>query len=128
MPKNGLGNSLSTLAMPRLNQASSSGSDSIPATTSRPSLMICTILASGNASISPSAQYISAGLASPYLLISPSSTHKPGAESARNRWHSARQVRQDSAVTCQAWANASRSTVAAASPRPSWIDGVLAKA
>ena len=35
---------------------------------------------------------------------------------------------QPCAVTCQAWANASRSTVAAASPRPRWIDGLRANA
>ena len=41
------------------------GSASIPATASRPSLMICTSRASGNASSSASAQYIRSGLASP---------------------------------------------------------------
>src|ERR1017187_4562183 len=38
------------------------------------------------------------------------------------------QPRQQSGVTCHAWANASRSTVAAASPRPREIDGRRAKA
>ena len=40
----------------------------------------------------------------------------------------AEQPRQLSGVTCQAWANASRSTVVAASPLPRWMDGLRAKA
>jgi hypothetical protein len=36
----------------------------------------------------------------------------------------AEQPRQLSGVTCQAWANASRRTVVAASPLPRWMDGL----
>ena len=56
MPKKGLGNSLCTFATAGLNADSAPESPSIPATTSLPSLMICTIRASGKASTSASAQ------------------------------------------------------------------------
>ncbi len=55
-PKNGLGNSVSMLAMPGLNQASDWLSASMAATTSRPSLTTCTSRASENASTRASAQ------------------------------------------------------------------------
>ncbi len=55
-PKNGLGNSESMLAKLGLNQDRMAGSRSMHATTSRPSRMNCTIRASGNASVSASAQ------------------------------------------------------------------------
>lgn len=56
MPKNGLGNSVSTFTKLGLNHDITTGSASMPATTSRPSLMTWTIRASGNASVSASAQ------------------------------------------------------------------------
>src|SRR5215469_7008576 len=115
MPKNGLGNSLSTLATPGLNQASALASASIAATTSRPSRMICTIRASGNASTSPSAQYIRSGVASPYLRMSRSATQGPTPFTPPASRQDGEQARQACAVTYQACANASRSTVAAAS-------------
>ena len=102
MPKNGLGNSLSTLATPGLNQASDSASASIAATTSLPSLMICTIRASGKASTSPSAQYIRSGLASPYLRMSCSATQVPApfsSPASRQAWE---QAMQPCGVTCHA--------------------------
>ena len=75
-----------------------------------------------------SAQYSSAGLASAYRTIRRSSTHAPAVEPGLASRHSGRHARQACGVTCQAWANASRSTVAAASSRPRWIEGVLANA
>ena len=84
--------------------------------------------ASGNASTTDSAQYIRSGVASPYREMSRSATQLPVPFTRPASRHSGEQARQPCAVTCQAWANASRSTVAAASPRPRWIDGLRANA
>ena len=90
--------------------------------------MICTIRASGKASTRPSAQYMRSGLASPYLRMSRSAMQVPlpfSSLASRQAWE---QAMQPCGVTCQACANASRSTVAAASPRPRWMDGLRANA
>ena len=118
MPKNGLGNSLSTLTTPGLTQASESASASIAATTSRPSRMTCTSRASGNAQTRPSAQYIRSGVASAYRPMSRPVTQLPAPFTPPASRQAGEQPRQPCAVTCQACANASRSTVAAASPWP----------
>ena len=129
MPRNGLGNSVSTSqATPRPDQASACGStrlacDHVPA---RPDDLHQP--ASGKASTSPLAQYMRSGLASPYRTMSRSATQQDGLVTRPASRQNGEQVRQQCAVTCQAWANASRSTVAAASLRPRCIDGLRAKA
>src|SRR5215469_7010321 len=114
--------------MPGLNQDSSCGSASMAATTSRPSLMIWMSLASAKAATRPSAQYIRSRLASPYLTMSLSATQVAGPCTPPASLHTGEQVRQEVALTCQAWANASLSTVAAASLWPRWMDGLRANA
>jgi len=78
--------------------------------------------------MSPSAQYARSGLASPNLVTPRSVTHGPTLSTPPASRHCGAQAMQPCGVICQACANASRSTVAAASPRPLWMDGRRAKA
>lgn len=70
------------------------------------------------------------GLASPYRSSPRTSTQGPTASAVRPAAarHSRPQSRQLAEPTCQAWANASRSTAAAASERPWCMDGRRANA
>ena len=60
--------------------------------------------------------------------MSRSATQTPAPLTRPASRHCGEQAMQPYGETCQACANASRSTVVAASPRPRWMDGLRANA